>query len=81
MMDWTTGQPNARYWTLKMLIDAFGSATKLFVNSTVSVASNPHRRAVFAQGIVTVHDGARWALLVNTQNSSVLCLQGGAGPR
>jgi len=28
MLDWTTGQPNARYWALKLLIDSVGPGDK-----------------------------------------------------
>jgi len=36
MMDWNTGQPNARYWALKMLIDNAGPGDK-HVATTVSL--------------------------------------------
>ena len=36
MMDWTTGEPNARYWALKLLRDNFGPGDKL-VEAGVSV--------------------------------------------
>lgn len=60
MVDWKTGQPNARYWTLKLLHGHFGPGDKL----AHSVASN---RAVYAQGFVTP-GGQREILLANLRD-------------
>lgn len=35
MVDWNTGVGNARFWTLKMLINSFGRNTK-HIYSTIS---------------------------------------------
>ena len=35
MLDWNTGNGNARYWALKLLISSYGTATK-HAYSTVS---------------------------------------------
>jgi hypothetical protein len=60
MVDWETGQPNARYWVLKLLKDNFGPGDKLVGTSI----SSPY---VFAQGFVT-RGGGRKILLVNKRN-------------
>ena len=60
MVDWNTGQPNARYWVLKLLHDNFGPGDKL-VDTTSAI---PH---VYAQGFVT-RDGQRKLLLVNERD-------------
>jgi hypothetical protein len=60
MVDWNTGQPNARYWVLKLLHDNFGPGDKL-VDTTSEI---PY---VYAQGFVT-RDGQRKLLLVNQRD-------------
>jgi hypothetical protein len=44
MVDWNTGQPNARYWVLKLLRDNFGPGDKL-VETSVGA---PH---IYATGL------------------------------
>ncbi len=46
MLDWTTGRPNARYWTLKLLKDSFAPGDSL-VRTSVDSGS------VHARGFVT----------------------------
>jgi hypothetical protein len=60
MVDWISGQPNARYWVLKLLRDSFGPGDKL-VETT---SGTPY---VYAQGFVT-RDGQRKLLLVNQRD-------------
>jgi hypothetical protein len=60
MVDWNTGQPNARYWVLKLLHDNFGPGDKL-VDTTSAT------RHVYAQGFVT-RQGQRKLLLVNKRD-------------
>ena len=60
MVDWETGQPNARFWVLKLLHDNFGPGDKL----VDSDSSGPY---LFAQGFVTPN-GQRKILLVNKRN-------------
>jgi hypothetical protein len=64
MLDWTTGRPNARYWTLKLLKDGFGPGDSL-VRTSVDSAS------VHARGFVT-KSGARRLLLVNKRDRDVV---------
>ena len=60
MVDWNTGQPNARYWVLKLLHDNFGPGDKL-VETDLDV---PY---VYAQAFVT-REGQRKLLLVNKRD-------------
>jgi hypothetical protein len=60
MIDWNTGRPNARYWTLKLLNDNFAPGDKL-ISTTSSV---PY---VYGQGFLTP-DGSRKVLLVNKRD-------------
>jgi len=74
MVDWNTGQPNARFWVLKLLHDHFGPGDKLAETSS----SNPY---VFAQGFVSP-DGKRQILLVNKRDqSATLSISGGDGAK
>ena len=60
MVNWKTGQPNARYWVLKLLRDNFGPGDKL-VSTDVDI---PY---VYAQGFVTPK-GEHKLLLVNQRD-------------
>ena len=72
MVDWKTGQPNARYWVLKQIHNNFGPGDKL-VNTAIS---SPY---VYAQGLIT-HDGSRKLLLINKRNRSFdVSITGGHG--
>ena len=72
MVDWSSGQPNARYWALKLLRDNFGPSDKL-VETGINI---PY---VYAQGFSTP-DGKRKVLLVNKRERPVeAALPGSAG--
>ena len=72
MLDWNTGEPNARYWGLKLLRDNFGPGNKL-VESRVSVPD------VYAQGFLGP-DGKHKILLVNKRDRSFeVSIPGGTG--
>lgn len=60
MVDWTTGQPNARFWVLKLLHDNFASGDKLVETHL----DNPY---LYAQAFVTPQ-GQRKLLLVNKRD-------------
>ena len=60
MVDWNTGQPNARFWVLKLLHDNFGPDDKL-VETHLDI---PY---VYAQAFVT-RQGQRKLLLVNKRD-------------
>jgi len=60
MVDWETGQPNARYWVLKLLHDNFGPGDKLMETTTDS-------SSVYGLG-VTTRDGKHKVLLVNKRD-------------
>ncbi len=72
MVDWNTGEPNARYWALKLLRENFGPGDKL-VEARTGV---PY---VYAQGFVGA-DGTRRILLVNKRDRPFLVsIPGGTG--
>ena len=60
MVDWNNGQPNARFWVLKLLHDNFGPGDKLVETASTS----PY---VYAQGFVT-RTGEHKLLLVNQRD-------------
>ena len=60
MVDWNTGQPNARYWVLKLIHDNFGPGDKL-------VATRNSTPFVYAQAFLT-RDGRRKILLINQRD-------------
>jgi hypothetical protein len=72
MVDWNTGQPNVRYWVLKLIHDNFAPGDKL-VDTTSTI---PY---VYGQGFVT-RDGKRKLLLVNKRDRSFdFSIAGGKG--
>jgi hypothetical protein len=72
MVDWETGQPNARFWVLKVLRDNFGPGDKL-----VETDSSPPY--VYAQAFVTP-EGKRKILLLNKRNRAFdVALPGAVG--
>ena len=60
MVDWETGQPNARFWVLKVLRDNFGPGDKL-------VETHANLPYVYVQAFVTPQ-GQHKILLVNKRN-------------
>ncbi len=72
MVDWKTGQPNARFWVLKLLVDNLGAGDRL-------VATGVNTPYIYGQGFVTP-DGKEKLLLVNRRNRSFeVTIPGGAG--
>jgi hypothetical protein len=63
MLDWNTGEPNVRYWALKLLRDNFGPGDKM-VETSVSVPN------VYGQAWLG-KDGKRRLLLVNQRAKEV----------
>ena len=70
MVDWNTGQPNARFWVLKLLHSNFGPGDKL-------VRTNIETPSVYGLGFVT-RDGKRKVLLVNKRMWTVVASVPGA---
>ena len=62
MVDWNTGQPNARYWALKLLRDNFGPGDRI----TDTTVSAPY---VSASGFITPK-GEHKVLLVNKRDKA-----------
>ncbi len=62
MMNWENGNPNARYWVLKLLKDNFGPGDKL-------VSTGINSSLVAAQGFATKE--GRKILLINKRNEEI----------
>ncbi len=74
MVDWETGQPNARYWVLKLIRDNFGPGDKL-------VETDSAIPYVDAHGFLTT-EGSRKILLINKRNRSLeLSIPGATGAK
>ncbi len=74
MVDWETGQPNARYWVLKLIHGNFGPGDKL-------IETKMDTPAVYGLGFIT-RDGQRKVLLVNKHDRTLVAsLPGAAGGR
>jgi hypothetical protein len=72
MLDWQSGQPNARYWVLQLLKNNFGPQDHL-------VATKLSSPQVFAQAFIT-RNGERKLLLVNKRDrTSTLAVSGATG--
>jgi hypothetical protein len=63
LVDWNSGQPNARFWVLKLLRDHFGPGDKL-------VRTSPPGPYVYAQAFLS-RDNKRRLLLVNRRNRDI----------
>ena len=63
MVDWNDGNPNARYWVLKLLHDNFGPGDQL-VEIDPATPNNPY---IYAIAFVT-HDAKKRILLVNKRD-------------
>ena len=70
MVDWNTGNPNARYWILKLLHDNFEPGDRVVETDL----SSPF---VYSLGVVT-HDGKRRLLLINKRDRGLEVLIPGA---
>ena len=74
MVNWDTGQPNARFWVLKLLRTNFGPGDKL-------IATRPSTPSVYGLGFVT-REGKRKVLLVNKRTwAVVVSVTGASGGR
>ncbi|HEY6457364.1 MAG TPA: hypothetical protein VIY90_18975 [Steroidobacteraceae bacterium] len=80
MIEWESGQPNSRYWTLKLLIEEFPPDSELVETRNFdlppyhlppAVLDLMTRRApIYAQAFVTAQ-GVRKVLLINRSDSAV----------
>jgi hypothetical protein len=70
LVDWVSGQPNARYWVLKLLHDNFGPGDKI-------VDTHMNTPYVYATGVAT-RDGKHKVLLVNKRDRAFVVSVPGA---
>jgi hypothetical protein len=66
MVDWNTGQPNARYWVLKLIHDNFGPGDKL-VEIVPYSRESPTHPYIYSMAVIK-KDGRRCVLLVNKRD-------------
>lgn len=65
LVNWKTGEPNARYWAMKLLRDNLEPGDKV-----VAASSNEERGPVFDEGFIG-RDGKRRVLVVNKRQEPV----------
>jgi hypothetical protein len=71
LVDWTTGDPNARYWVLKLLRDNFGPGDQMIEPTKVNEAFQPDPAAtIYRQGFISPQ-GKRKLLIINKRNKPV----------
>jgi hypothetical protein len=71
LVNWETGEPNARYWVIKMLHDNFGPGDKLIAPNKVDELMQPDPAVqVYAQGFIT-SQGLHKVLLVNKRDRTL----------
>jgi len=63
MINWVNGNPNARYWVLKLLIENFGPGDKLAATNNVGNASIDYQAFITKKG--------KRILLINKRNNEV----------
>jgi hypothetical protein len=81
MVDWTTGQPNARYQVLRLLRDNFGPGDKVVANLQTGPFPPLLASYVYYQGFLT-RDGKRRLLLVNKRDRAIdVSVPGASGGR
>jgi hypothetical protein len=74
LVDWNTGQPNARFWVLKLLHSNFAPGDKL-------VEAGTDTPSLYSLGFAT-QDGKRKLLLINKRDRTIAAtLPGAAGGR
>jgi hypothetical protein len=83
LVDWDTGEPNARYWVAKLLRDNFGPGDKIVgppaVNPQTDLATDSGSAAhIYFQAFISPR-GKRKLLLVNKRSRSIDLTIPGAG--
>ncbi len=63
MINWTNGNPNSRYWVLKLLIENFGPGDKLVATNYIGNASLDYQAFITKKG--------KRILLINQRNKEL----------
>jgi hypothetical protein len=78
LVDWDTGDPNARYWVLMLLHDNFGPGDKLIGHDPIDESRSPNPASrIYLQAFLKP-DGKRKILLVNKREKPAELLVSGA---
>ena len=72
MVDWNTGQPNARYWALKLIHDHFGPGDKL-------VEAHTGLSGVYAKAFITPNNEHKILLINKRDRLATVSLAGTSG--
>jgi hypothetical protein len=80
LVNWETGEQNARYWVIKLLHDNFGPGDKLTAPNKVDELTQPDPAVqIYAQGFISPK-GLRKVLLVNKRDCALdVAIAGAAG--
>ena len=65
MIDWNTGDGNARYWILKLILDNFSIGDTVINTTILSDNNGDNNNDVFIQGYLTKNDKSKRILIVN----------------
>ena len=63
MLDWNTGEPNARYWALKLLLENFHPGDRI-------VNSKSDKSSVYAFAVITA-EGKRRCMIINKRSKEI----------
>ena len=78
LLNWTTGEGTAKYWTLKLLIETVDVGNDVAV---VTKTNDFDGKNIYSQAFVT-KTGQRWVLLINKRYADVdVFLPGSTGGR
>ena len=66
MLDWRTGAPTARWWTLKLFIDTLGSSNKTFHTIAVEEGTSVYAFAVSVAASAPAEVDRKVVIMVNT---------------
>lgn len=64
-LDWQTGEPNAKYWTVRLLASVFGKRTRQLVQTNITSSDNNTDAAETAHAYGFVQEGQRGILLLS----------------
>lgn len=79
LVNWDTGEPNARYWVLKLLRENLGPGDKLLAAESYTVLQPDPSPQLYFQGFIS-SEGKRKVLLVNKRERAVhVEINGAAG--
>jgi hypothetical protein len=67
LLNWTTGEGTAKYWTSKLLIDTADIDSD---QAVVTITTDVNDTNIFSQGFVG-NNNRRWVLIINKRSASI----------